>query len=162
MAPPFVKLIFLLIGILPVLETAFDLRITLIMRLLLGIGYLKGVPDSSTHEEPYVTYPVSGVFDVDLAASGDSVNFLSEQKNDLIVVMNYNGEQLPFFEGFENTTITTPEWVSSIGNWDLTNQTSYNGSYCIKVDNAGTIPGAKHEIESKTFDLSDTTKAYFI
>ena len=51
--------------------------------------------------------------------------------------------------------------MSSIGNWDLTNQTSYNGSYCIKVDNAGTIPGAKHEIESKTFDLSDTTKAYF-
>ena len=120
-----------------------------------------GIPDSSTLEEPYVTYPVSGVFDVDLAASGDSVNFLSEQKNDLIVVMKYNGEQLPFFEGFENTSITTPEWVSSIGNWDLTNQTSYNGSYCIKVDNAGTISGAKHEIESKTFDLSDTNKAYF-
>ena len=41
-APPFVKLIFLLKGILPVLETAFYLRITLIMHPLLGIGYLKG------------------------------------------------------------------------------------------------------------------------
>ena len=89
---------FLLIGILPVLETAFYLRTTLIMHSLLGIGHLKVDSRFFTLEEPYVTYPVSGVFDVDLAASGDSINFLSEQKNDLIVVMNYNGEQLRFLK----------------------------------------------------------------
>ena len=40
------------------------------------------------------------------------------------MVMNYDGVSLPYFEGFENTTITNPEWISNIGNWELTNETS--------------------------------------
>ena len=78
--------------------------------------------------------------------------------------MDYDGVSLPYFEGFENTTITNPEWISNIGNRELTNETSYNGNYCIKVNNGGVgglIDGTKHEIESKTINISDTTKAYF-
>ena len=123
-----------------------------------------GDPDTSNLEEVYVTYRSPGLYDVELSSSGDSLSFLTELKNDQIVVMDYDGVSLPYFEGFENTTITNPEWISNIGNWELTNETSYNGNYCIKVNNGGVgglIDGTKHEIESKTINISDTTKAYF-
>ncbi len=123
-----------------------------------------GDPDTSNLEEVYVTYRSPGLYDVNLSSSGDSVTFLTEQKNDQIVVMDYDGFPLPYFEGFENTSITKPEWISNIGNWELTNETSYNGNYCVKVNNGGVgglIDGTKHELESKTINISDTTRAYF-
>ena len=46
--------------------------------------------------------------------------------------MDYNGEQLPFYEGFENINFSSPEWISNIGNWFVTDEVSYNGSYCLK------------------------------
>ena len=49
----------------------------------------------------------------------------------------------------------------SYRNWTVTNETSYNGSYCLKLQNDGVEVGTKHFLESKTFDLSDSTKAYF-
>ena len=72
--------------------------------------------------------------------------------------MDYNGEQLPFYEGFENINFSSPEWISNIGNWSVTDEVSYNGSYCLKVQNSGVAEGTKHVLESKTFDLSDLPK----
>ena len=119
------------------------------------------IPAVSNLENLYTTYPTPGVFDVSLTSSGDSINFLTELKNDAVIVMDYNGEQLPFYEGFENINFSSPEWISNIGNWSVTDEVSYNGSYCLKVQNSGVAEGTKHVLESKTFDLSDSTKAYF-
>ena len=118
-------------------------------------------PAVSNLENLYTTYPSPGVFDVSLTSSGDSINFLTEPKSDAVIVMDYNGEQLPFYEGFETINFNSPEWISNIGNWSVTDEVSYNGSYCLKVQNSGVAEGTKHVLESKTFDLSDSTKAYF-
>ena len=124
--------------------------------------YFEGAnPDSSNLENTYATYPIPGVFDVSLTASGDSVNYLTELKNDAIIVMDYNGDQLPFYEGFENINFNAPEWISNVGNWSITDEAAYNGNYCLKLENDGVSEGTKHILESKTFDLSDSTKAFF-
>jgi hypothetical protein len=47
------------------------------------------------------------------------------------------------------------------GNWSITTQAAYSGNNCLKVNNFGTIEGTKHFLESKTFDLSDSARAYF-
>ncbi|PDH50161.1 MAG: hypothetical protein CND37_00055 [Bacteroidetes bacterium MED-G20] len=118
-------------------------------------------PDSSILENTYATYPLPGVFDVALTATGDSTNYLTELKNDAIIVMDYNGEQLPYYEGFENINFNTPEWISNVGNWSITDEAAYNGNYSLKLENDGVAEGTKHILESKTFDLSDSTKVFF-
>ena len=124
--------------------------------------YFEGAnPDSSNLENTYATYPIPGVYDVSLTASGDSANYLTEVKNDAIIVMDYNGDQLPFYEGFENINFNAPEWISNVGNWSITDEAAYNGNYCLKLENDGVSEGTKHMLESKTFDLSDSTKAFF-
>ena len=124
--------------------------------------YFEGAnPDSSNLDNTYAFYPNPGVFDVSLTASGDSTTFLTEVKNDAIIVMDYNGAPLPFYEGFENINFTSPEWISNVGNWSITDEAAYNGNYCLKLENDGVDEGTKHVLESKTFDLSDTTKAFF-
>ena len=124
--------------------------------------YFEGAnPDSSILENTYATYPLPGVFDVALTATGDSTNYLTELKNDAIIVMDYNGEQLPYYEGFENINFNTPEWISNVGNWSITDEAAYNGNYSLKLENDGVAEGTKHILESKTFDLSDSAKAFF-
>ena len=118
-------------------------------------------PDSSILENTYATYPLPGVFDVVLTATGDSTNYLTELKNDAIIVMDYNGEQLPYYEGFENINFNTPEWISNVGNWSITDEAAYNGNYSLKLENDGVAEGTKHILESKTFDLSDSSKVFF-
>lgn len=118
-------------------------------------------PDSSILENTYATYPLPGVFDVALTATGDSTNYLTELKNDAIIVMDYNGEQLPYYEGFENINFNTPEWISNVGNWSITDEAAYNGNYSLKLENDGVAEGTKHILESKTFDLSDSSKVFF-
>ena len=118
-------------------------------------------PDSSILENTYATYPLPGVFDVALTATGDSTNYLTELKNDAIIVMDYNGEQLPYYEGFENINFNSPEWISNVGNWSITDEAAYNGNYSLKLENDGVAEGTKHILESKTFDLSDSSKVFF-
>ena len=120
-----------------------------------------GSPDSSSLENTFAYYPSAGVYDVSLTASGDSTAFLTELKNDAIIVMDYNGEQLPFYEGFENINFNSPDWISNVGNWSITDETSYSGQYCLKLANDGAAEGTKHILESKTYDLSDSARAYF-
>ena len=124
--------------------------------------YFEGAnPDSSILENTYATYPLPGIFDVALTATGDSTNYLTELKNDAIIVMDYNGEQLPYYEGFENINFNTPEWISNLGNWSITDEAAYNGNYSLKLENDGVAEGTKHILESKTFDLSDSSKVFF-
>ena len=118
-------------------------------------------PDSSILENTYATYPLPGVFDVALTATGDSTNYLTELKNDAIIVMDFNGEQLPYYEGFENINFNSPEWISNVGNWSITDEAAYNGNYSLKLENDGVAEGTKHILESKTFDLSDSSKVFF-
>jgi hypothetical protein len=124
--------------------------------------YFEGAnPNSSTLQNNYSHYSTPGLYDVSLTASGDSLNFITEIKNDKVVVMDYDGEQLPYFESFEDTDFSIPNWVLSSGNWSVTNITSYSGNNCLKVTNLGSVDGTKHVLESKTFDLSDSLRAYF-
>ncbi len=120
-----------------------------------------GQPDTAFLENPYTVYQHPGLFDVTLSSSGDSSTYLNNIKSDLVTVLDYDGKQLPYFEGFENTTIDKPEWMTDGTNWTITDETSYNGSYCLKLSNRGLQPGSINILESTTFDLSDSLKAFF-
>ena len=118
-------------------------------------------PNTSNLESTYAKYQLPGVYDVSLTASGDSINFITETKNESVVVMNYVGDQLPYYQGFENINFNAPEWISNDLNWSITDEVSYNGSYCLKLQNQGLAEGTKQTLESKTLNLSDSSKAYF-
>ena len=118
-------------------------------------------PNTSNLESTYAKYQLPGVYDVSLTASGDSINFITETKNESVVVMNYVGDQLPYYQGFENVNFNAPEWISNDLNWSITDEVSYNGSYCLKLQNQGLAEGTKQTLESKTLNLSDSSKAYF-
>ena len=118
-------------------------------------------PNTSNLESTYAKYQLPGVYDVSLTASGDSINFITETKNESVVVMNYLGDQLPYYQGFENVNFNTPEWISNDLNWSITDEVSYNGSYCLKLQNQGLAEGTQQTLESKTLNLSDSSKAYF-
>ena len=118
-------------------------------------------PNTSNLESTYAKYQLPGVYDVSLTASGDSINFITETKNESVVVMNYFGDQLPYYQGFENVNFNAPEWISNDLNWSITDEVSYNGSYCLKLQNQGLAEGTKQTLESKTLNLSDSSKAYF-
>tara|TARA_B100001287_G_scaffold276658_1_gene288500 strand:- start:6078 stop:8123 length:2046 start_codon:yes stop_codon:yes gene_type:complete len=120
-----------------------------------------GNPNFSTLQNAYSQYTTPGSYDVSLTASGDSLNYITEFKNDRVIVMDYNGEQLPYFEGFENTDLSIPSWILNSGDWSVTNTASFSGTNCLKISNLGYAEGTKHILESKTFDLSDSLKAYF-
>ena len=119
------------------------------------------LPNTSNLESTYAKYQLPGVYDVSLTASGDSINFITETKNESVVVMNYVGDQLPYYQGFENINFNAPEWISNDLNWSITDEVSYNGSYCLKLQNQGLAEGTKQTLESKTLNLSDSSKAYF-
>ena len=118
-------------------------------------------PNTSNLESTYAKYQLPGVYDVSLTASGDSINFITETKNESVVVMNYVGDQLPYYQGFENVNFNAPEWISNDLNWSITDEVSYNGSYCLKLQNQGLAEGTQQTLESKTLNLSDSSKAYF-
>ena len=118
-------------------------------------------PNTSNLESTYAKYQLPGLYDVSLTASGDSINFITETKNESVVVMNYFGDQLPYYQGFENVNFNAPEWISNDLNWSITDEVSYNGSYCLKLQNQGLAEGTKQTLESKTLNLSDSSKAYF-
>ena len=118
-------------------------------------------PNTSNLESTYAKYQLPGLYDVSLTASGDSINFITETKNESVVVMNYFGDQLPYYQGFENVNFNAPEWISNDLNWSITDEASYNGSYCLKLQNQGLAEGTKQTLESKTLNLSDSSKAYF-
>ena len=118
-------------------------------------------PNTSNLESTYAKYQLPGFYDVSLTASGDSINFITETKNESVVVMNYVGDQLPYYQGFENVNFNAPEWISNDLNWSITDEVSYNGSYCLKLQNQGLAEGTKQTLESKTLNLSDSSKAYF-
>ena len=86
--------------------------------------------------------------------------FLTAVKNDAIIGMDYN-EPLPFYEvlkyQFYISRMDFKCWW-----WSITDEAAYNGNYCLKLENDGVNEGTKHILESKTFDLSDTTKAFLI
>ena len=118
-------------------------------------------PNTSNLESTYAKYQLPGLYDVSLTASGDSINFITETKNESVVVMNYFGDQLPYYQGFENVNFNAPEWISNDLNWSITDEVSYKGSYCLKLQNQGLAEGTKQTLESKTLNLSDSSKAYF-
>ena len=120
-----------------------------------------GSPATSTSPINQVTYNQSGIYDVDLTATADNVNYLTANKPDVVTVLDYNGIPMPYYEGFESASVVSPLWFQEDNTWEVTNQVSYNGANCLKLNNSGVDEGTKHFLESQTFDLSGATKVYF-
>ena len=52
--------------------------------------------NNSNFQNAFANYPLPGVYDVSLTASGDSINYLTELKSDKVIVMDYQGQSLPY------------------------------------------------------------------
>jgi len=118
-----------------------------------------GTPATSSDANPTVTYNSSGNFSVTLEVTDGSNNETVVETN-YVAVLNNVGEDLPYFEGFEDVT-SIPDnenWVTVDENgssWSLDNTTgATNSSSCAKLANYGNTDGSADELISATIDLS--------
>lgn len=122
-----------------------------------------GMPNTSTQEDPSVTYNTPGIYEVELVAT-DGTSSDTETKTGYIRVLP-DGGSVPILEGFESFTTLDNiiEWeVVDPGNnaeWELNTQTGHTGSQCVKLPNFGQSSGNIDELVSSPVDLSGITSA---
>ncbi|NND76793.1 MAG: T9SS type A sorting domain-containing protein [Flavobacteriales bacterium] len=118
-----------------------------------------GTPSTSTEENPKVVYSAPGSYNVTLSVS-DGSSSLSETFTNYITILESNGTELPFIEGFENGLNDFNEnWeVVNFDNdegWEYTDQASASGGSSIWINNRYNEAGQIDEIISEPIDISD-------
>lgn len=122
-----------------------------------------GSPATSTDQNPVITYPTQGIYQVVLNAT-DGSNNDSETKTAYIRVLPAPAS-LPFLESFESYTSLTgiEEWeVNDEGNnqkFNITTNAAHTGSKSAKLQNYGQSAGNIDELISSPVDLSGITSA---
>lgn len=118
-----------------------------------------GSPATSDEENPVITYDTPGVYSVTLEVS-DGVSTVSSTSEGYVVVLDANGESLPYHEGFEElTTLPDNERFLIMDEdeedyWELTDLASYSGEKCAYIPNRGNDNYTLDELISGTIDLS--------
>lgn len=116
-----------------------------------------GSPSASTVQNPSVTYPSPGLYEVSLSAT-DGTSSDMETKTAFIRVLPASG-QLPFLETFESfsTLSSVPEWEvnNESGNgFELETTTGHTGTQCARLNNFGQSAGSMDELVGMPLDLS--------
>ncbi|MBN4051245.1 choice-of-anchor J domain-containing protein, partial [bacterium AH-315-M05] len=126
-----------------------------------------GTPDSSTLQNPTITYDATGTYSVTLIAS-DSLSSDSLILTDYISVTNPGiGNPLPFLEDFESGIF--PSQGITINNadggitWELDSLASTSGKYSIRINNLiNTNYGSADEIILPFFDMTTDTNGVLV
>lgn len=119
-----------------------------------------GTPNTSSDENPIVTFNSPGIYDVSLTVS-DGTSTLSSIENDYIIVLANPGESLPYSEGFESYTTFPDNQNFMVQNddegqtWDITSSASYSGSQSLKLKNFAETDLSQDSFISETIDLSN-------
>ena len=119
-----------------------------------------GTPNSSTDQNPLITYNTPGLYPVTLTATDGSSND-GETKTNYIRVLPASSS-LPFSESFESlSTLTNIEEWSIINNggngFELTTAAGDGSSKSARLRNFGEAMGTKDELISSPVDLSSVT-----
>ena len=122
-----------------------------------------GSPSSSSIQNPTVTYPNSGTYDVQIQVTDQLGNQLSQTFQNFITVIDNPGTLTPFVDDFESA-IPLPNSDWSIYNpsgpgFKLVSSSSFSGSYAIKLDNSTASQGDIDELISSSLDLSNLSSA---
>lgn len=119
---------------------------------------------SSTDQNPIITYPNAGVFDVTLEVT-DGISTVTLTLTDYIRVLPVPGDPLPYTEGFESIS-SLPDYdrflvinENEADTWELTSSAFYTGSKSAYISNFGNDDGTADELISGTIDLSGVDPA---
>lgn len=119
-----------------------------------------GTPSSSNAQNPSVTYPNSGTYNVTLTATNSSGNQTITKQ--AVKVLGYWGHVLPYAEGFD-VSPTLPNDFSidggAINNWEATNAANFSGTNSVYINNFSNLQGAIGELESHTINLGGQSSA---
>ena len=122
-----------------------------------------GTPNSSTDQNPMVSYTGSGSFDVTLEVTDALGNTMSQTFPNFISVIGNPGYPPPIYEGFENiSSLPSNDWtiLNSEGpGFDVVTTGSASGSQSVKLDNSQGQNGSIDELISNTIDLSNSGAA---
>ncbi|MCA1762203.1 MAG: M43 family zinc metalloprotease [Cryomorphaceae bacterium] len=124
-----------------------------------------GDPATSTATEPEVSFSTPGTYDVSLTVSNE-LGSESTTKTGFVTVLPSGENQIPFLEGFEefeNVEINEENWnvVNEGGGdfeevkWELTSDAAYTGSQSVYVQGIANEDGARENLLSPSYDLSD-------
>ncbi len=118
-----------------------------------------GQPDTSTDEQPEVTYPAPGLYPVSLVVSDALGGSLAATESSYIRVLPSPGQALPVVEGFESATaLPNDSWEvvdpSSDGSFVVSTSVAYSGSRSARLPNTIFSAGRTDELISATYDLS--------
>ncbi len=117
-----------------------------------------GTPNTSTDENPVITYNTPGIYNVTLEAT-DGVDTETTLMVGYVRVLT-SGAGLPHREGFEqSTTLQNTAWwevVNTGGNaqWEVTTAAAHSGSKCATLQNFAQPSDNEDELVSSRVDLS--------
>lgn len=118
-----------------------------------------GTPNSSSQQNPTITYNSAGEYDVTLQAT-NSAGSDTETKNDIVLVSSltaqYSGS---YTEGVENISTFNNDWIidnpSGSRKWETTSSTSYSGNNCVRIVNySGNPEGDFDHLITPSYDIS--------
>ena len=117
-----------------------------------------GTPDTSTEENPVVTYSQPGIYSASLTVS-DGASTLSTTQNALITVMADPGTLPPVVEGFETVAaLNGPEWYTTTpagaNGFSIASTAAFSGSRSARVLNSTAMNGISVELLSSTYDMT--------
>ncbi|MDC3389655.1 M43 family zinc metalloprotease [Flavobacteriales bacterium] len=126
-------------------------------------SFPNGTPNSSTNQNPMVSYSGSGDFDITLEVADALGNTMTQTFPNFISVIGNPGYPPPIYEGFENIaslpsndwTIYNPEGPG----FDVVATGSASGAKSVKLDNSQGQNGSVDELISNTIDLSNSAAA---
>ncbi|MCB9194900.1 MAG: T9SS type A sorting domain-containing protein [Flavobacteriales bacterium] len=117
-----------------------------------------GIANSTTIQNPSVTYATAGTYTVSLVAS-DGSSTVNTTKTGYITVLPATGRSLNVVEGFESGSISSSEWFvenpDGSNGWAITSSAAATGTKSLKLNNTTNDAGDVDEFISSTIDLSN-------
>jgi PKD repeat protein len=126
-----------------------------------------GTPSSSNEQNPEVTWPEAGLYDISLTVENANGTSSITQESSLEIYTN-QGLALPYFEGFEgissfdegNWVLTTSDELTST-EWQISNEGAYQGNQSAFIPNSQLDQKRQYELISEPIDLSGVDTVSF-
>lgn len=122
-----------------------------------------GSPDTSTSDNPEITYAASGKYDVILTGYSNGLSGTDTLFDAVEIITLDGGVSFPFVETFEDPLEFDSLWLIINSNednftWKNIATSSYSGDRCIRMKNNSDAPSGKFdEVVSPFIDLSSAT-----
>ncbi len=120
-----------------------------------------GTPNTSTINNPTVTYSTAGVYDVTLKVK-NGTDSLAITKSNFISVIGNSVAAFPFSDDFETTTSLNgnkffENSFDTINRWQITTAASFSNNHSVWLNNFNNTMNTKDELYSQMIDLTGAT-----